>query len=144
MFDDNLITIYSIKEGDIIYIPDSMCAYRQHLDSSWNERNEIEKAYVNMMLYQEASRILPNMKRQCFYRCNGVFKVFYRYRNEDLTLNKDLKFKVTNKMYQDSVKYKDASLRFKLVYLIRYFLPSHMGKIVALKKKINQRRFKYL
>ena len=143
-FDDNLITIYFIKYGNIIYTPKSMVDYRQHSESSWNSRSDIQKAYVNMLLYQESKKILPEMKWQCFSRCRGVWRVFYDHRKEDLKVDNGSRFVVTEKMYLDSLRYRTSSKGYQLKYILKYFVPCHMGKVFSVFFRLQKLTYRYL
>ena len=76
-FDDNLITCYFLKHGDIIYIPDNMVVYRQISDSSWNHRSALQKAVVNMGVYSEGKKIVPEMEWANFMKGQASWKRFY-------------------------------------------------------------------
>lgn len=140
-FDDNMITSYFIKYGDIVYIPDSMLTYRQHKESSWNMRNELQKIYINIYLYQESKRILSNMKLACYSRCSSILRLLYKYRNEDFGEQTDF-FLITDKMYNDTLKFKNSNVLFKIKYLVRYFIPAFGGKILTIKKVLNRLTWK--
>lgn len=141
LFDDNLITIYFVKYGDIIFMPNSMVDYLQHDDSSWNSRTELQKAYVNMLLYQESKMVLPNMKWESFCRCQQVMSIFFRYRNEEIHISNSDHFIVNEKLYIDTLKYRTSSIWFKFFYLIKYFVPCHMNIVLSIINKC--RRFNY-
>lgn len=137
-FDDNLITAYYIKEGDIVYIPDCMAVYRQVEDSSWNSRDEIKKLYVNVVGYQEAKRILHNMGRACFYRYQSVIRLLFDNRNKNLNVKEDDNFVASDPAYIDAVNYKGASYLYKIIFIIKYFIPAHMGKFIRLKNRVSR------
>lgn len=137
-FDDNLITAYFIKKGNIVYIPDCMAVYRQIGVSSWNSRDDIRKAYVNIVGYQESKRILSNMKRACFYRYQGVIKYFFDNRNRDLNVDEDDNFAASDKVYIDTLNYRSSSILFKIKYILKYFIPAYMGKYIRLRNRLNR------
>lgn len=141
-FDDNLITAYFIKKGSIFYIPDCMTVYRQVGDSSWNKRNELEKAYVNTIMYQESKRVLTNMKLECFFRCQGVLHVWYKNRNNSICVNNSNTFVASDPIYTDTLKYKESSIWYKIKYILKYFIPAHAGKLVALRCRLSRLTWK--
>lgn len=135
LFDDNLITLYFIKSGNIAYTPENMINYVQHESSSWNERSEIEKAYANMMLYQEANKIIPKYKFLTFFKLQSVFSSFYKSRNANLNFNYDQTFKLTNLFFIETQKYFNSSIYIKFLYHLKYFVPCHLS---LLKRTINK------
>ena len=144
MFDDNMITVYFIKKGGIIYIPDCMCVYRQISESSWNKRSEMQKSYVNIIQYQESKKILENMDIQCYFRCIYALKFLFQHRKDDWEKDINSFFKVTEKIYVDTLKYSDSSLFYKIWYIIKYYGMTHIEKLVSIKYRLNKLTWKYL
>lgn len=129
-FDDNLITAYFIRGGRIMYIPDPMSVYMQYDNSSWNGRSDKDKTVVNLLVYQESKRVLPELKCQCFTKCYDDIRSLYDSRNTDWNIKMDPKLILTEPVYKDTVRYKDSSAGFKVLYLLKWFLPIHFGKIL--------------
>ncbi len=48
-YDDNMILFCLLKYGRIAYLSDSMAAYRQLDNSSWNSVDSLEKSIINLM-----------------------------------------------------------------------------------------------
>ncbi len=129
-FDDNLITAYFIRGGRIMYIPDPMSVYMQYDNSSWNGRSDKDKTVVNLLVYQESKRVLPELKCQCFTKCYDDIRSLYDSRNTDWNIKMDPKLILTEPVYKDTVRYKDSSAGFKVLYLLKWFLPIHFGKLL--------------
>lgn len=144
LFDDNLITLYFIKSGNIAYTPENMVNYVQHTDSSWNKRSEIEKSYANMMLYQESNKIIPKYKLLTFLRLLSVFSSFYKYRNTNLNFNYDQTFKLTNNFFIETQKYFNSSIYIKFLYHLKYFVPCNLDFFFSLVKKIYFKLYKLI
>lgn len=135
-FDDNLITAYFIKFGKVIYMPDIMVAYRQIQDSSWNNRSEIEKAYVNYKVYTEAQKVLPKMKMECFIKCQFAWQQLYKNRKLGLACAKE--FLYTDNFLSETVKYKESGELYKIWYEIKYFIPAHTKNIINLLRRVRK------
>lgn len=140
-FDDNIITCYFIKHGDIIYIPDNMVVYRQISDSSWNMRNDMEKAVVNMRVYNESKRIVPELKLQCFLKCQSAWRRFYKNRKADLQALNMGQLVENEKVVSDTLKYGNSGMLYKISYEIKYFIPMHMGWVIRNLKKVRKNTF---
>ena len=137
-FDDNLITCYFIKYGDVIYIPDNMVVYRQIPGSSWNQRTRLQKAVVNMRVYSEAKKVVPEMKLQSFMKCQSAWKSFYKNRKEDIKSNCAVEFVGNEKVVQDTLKYQNADILYKIIYEVKYFIPMHTELFIRIIKKIQR------
>lgn len=140
-FDDNLITAYFIKEGSVIYFPEAMVAYRQVTGSSWNRRSELQKAAVNMQVYSEAKKVLCKMKWQTFMKCYSAWKSFYKNRKTDICSMCKVDSIDEEKFVQDTIKYKNSDLFYKIIYEMKYFILLRLEYAVRVAKKIQ--RFKY-
>ena len=139
-FDDNLITAYFIGNGNIAYLPDSMCVYMQFQNSSWNIRTVPEKTYINLLVYQESKRVLNGFKFQCFTKCYDDIRYLYDNRKEDWNINSDSKLVLTEPIYKDTLRYQKANIFYKIIYLLKWFFPIYMGKLI---RKITYRLNKY-
>ena len=64
IFDDNIITLYFIKSGNVIFIPEQMAVYRQLDGSSWNKRSEYERLMINLKDYEDEKRVAPQLTKQ--------------------------------------------------------------------------------
>lgn len=140
-FDDNLITCYFIKYGDVIYIPDEMVVYRQIPGSSWNKRTELQKAVVNMRVYHEAKKVVPEMKWHCFMKCHSAWKRFYENRKDDIASKCAVGFVEDEKIVQDTLKYRNSNILYKIFYELKYFVPIRMGFVIRVIKKILKTRY---
>lgn len=127
-FDDNIITCYFIKYGDILYIPDGMVVYRQISNSSWNMRDDLQKLLVNIWVYNESKKILPKMKIPCFIRCYFAWKWFYANREKGISIQHNMDLKKYGKIVEESCKYKEASIFFKKWYDFKYYIPARLEK----------------
>lgn len=68
-------------------------------------------------------------------------RLLYKYRNEDFGEQTDF-FLITDKMYNDTLKFKNSNVLFKIKYLVRYFIPAFGGKILTIKKVLNRLTWK--
>ena len=143
-FDDNLITCYFLKHGDIIYIPDNMVVYRQILDSSWNHRSALQKAVVNMGVYSEAKKIIPEMKLQCFMKGQASWRRFYINRNIDIESECNVEAVRHEPIVRDTLEYHKAGLLYKIRYELKYFVPVRMGLIIRVIRKLKKYRYEKL
>lgn len=146
-FDDNLITCYFIKFGKVIYIPNVMVAYRQIEDSSWNSRDELEKAFVNVKVFFESLRVLGNGYRLfCFIRCYESLKIIYNYRNKNINYN-EIKFYNNISQFnfiKEIINYKNSNLIFKIRFELKYFIPFHISFIILLISRLECVRIKLI
>ena len=141
-FDDNLITCYFIKYGNVLYIPDDMVVYRQIPGSSWNKRTELQKAVVNMRVYHEAKKVVPEMKWQSFMKCHSAWKKIYGNRKTDIANKCTVAFVQDERIVQDTLRYKDVNVFYKIFYEIKYFMPMHMGLVLRVLKKIQKMSYR--
>lgn len=141
-FDDNLIACYFIKYGDVIYIPDAMVAYRQIENSSWNMRTKLQQALVNMQIYSESKKVIPEMKLQCFLKCQSAWKNLYRNRKCDMDFVDIRKTFEKESVVVDTLRYKDSSIVYKLYYEIKYFIPMHLGWLVKICNGLQKNTYK--
>lgn len=139
-FDDNLITMYFIKGGDILFDSRVMCAYRQTDSSSWNSRTDFGKYLVNTKAYQETKKIYNNYVFSCFIRFQGVYRGLYDYRQDFNNQTSNSIFDLNERIYLDTLDYKNNSILKKIEYIIKWFIPSHCSRIVNLRKKLIQHR----
>lgn len=135
-FDDNLITCYFIKYGDVIYMPQSMVAYRQITESSWNMRDDLQKMLVNMWAYVESKKVVPEMSIQCFMRWCFAWVWFYKNRKR-LNKEKDSRdYSMYGKIVRESIEYNHMNMINKIWYEVKYFIPIHMEKIINKVSKV--------
>jgi glycosyltransferase involved in cell wall biosynthesis len=135
-FDDNTITVNFIKYGDILFTPDCMVAYRQIEGSSWNMRNPLQKAYVNLYVYSEASKILKGWGIVNWIRSFADFREFYVNRNSDFACLKQNEIDYRLSFIERTMKYRDANSFFKIWYQVRYGLAMHMGFLINIYRKM--------
>ena len=139
-FDDNLITAYFIKYGKVIYMPDIMAAYRQIQESSWNNRNEVQKAYVNYKVYMEAKKVLPEMKFECFLKCQFAWEQLYKNRKSGIDLEN--KLLSSDRFLNATAKYRESGEMFSRWYDIKYFIPAYSRKIIKLLRIVRKRTYR--
>ena len=135
-FDDNTIVMNFIRFGNIIYDPRCMAAYRQIEGSSWNRRNPLQRAYVNMYVYYESSRVLRGWKFINMIRSYSDFRTFYLNRNSDIEEITGNQFKYTDKFIEDTKKYYNASIWYRIKYYIIYGIWMHTGPLLNIYRKI--------
>lgn len=133
-FDDNLITASFIRTGRIMYIPDVLGIYRQSGSSSWNKRSDLEKNYVNLLVYQEAKKALPDMRLQSFIKCYDCIKFFFDNRNTDIDNTSDSDLVLNESIYLDTIRYGRSGAGFRFVYTIKWSLKIFFGFLM---KKIS-------
>ena len=139
-FDDNLITAYFIKQGKIIYIPEAMIVYRQRDISSWNKRTEFEKAYINLLVYQELKRIIPKLKSQVFTKCYDAVRFVYDNRKSDWNINTMTGLKLSESIYVDTINFYRYSSSYKILYELKWIFPIYLGNVL----KVLRNRLKTL
>ena len=133
-------SLSSIKYGKVIYMPDIMVAYRQIQESSWNNRNEVQKAYVNYKVYLEAKKVLPEMKLECFLKCQFAWEQLYKNRKSGIDLaNKLLS---SDKFLNATAKYSESGKLFRRWYEIKYFIPAHSRKAIKLLRIMRKRTYR--
>lgn len=135
-FDDNTIVANFLKYGDIIYSPDCMVAYRQIEGSSWNRRNALQRAYVNLYVYSEAEKILKNWKFINWIRSFSDFKEYYKNRSCDIENITGNKFDYKNLFIERTKSYENSNLLFKFFYHIRYGLFMKCGIFISIYRKL--------
>ena len=133
-FDDNLITAAFIGTGRIMYIPDVMEIYRQTSGSSWNKRSDLQKNYINLLVYQEAKKALPGMRLQSFIKCYDCIKFFFDNRNTDIDNTSDSDLVLNESIYLDTIRYGRSGAGFRFVYTIKWSLKIFFGFLM---KKIS-------
>lgn len=139
-FDDNLITMYFIKGGDILFDYRVMCAYRQTDSSSWNSRTDFGKYLVNTKAYQEIKIIYNNYLFSCFIRFQSIYRGLYDCRCDINNQTISTIFDLNENIYLETLDYQKYSFLKKAKYIVKWFFPSHCGKIVKLRVKLIQRR----
>lgn len=139
-FDDNLITANFIKNGKLIYIPEPMVVYRQSDISSWNSRNEFEKAYINLLVYQELKRIFPKLKSQVFTKCYDAIRFVYDNRRTDWKSIGKSHFVLEESIYLDTINYYRNSFFRRIIYELKWLFPIYLGKVL----KVLRNRLKTL
>ena len=136
IFDDNLITAYFIKHGSIIYLPDAMVAYRQIGKSSWNSRDDLQKAYVNMRMYYEAARLFPKDKLYSFFRCFDAWRIIYNNRNTAFTIDPGMIEIEKIPFVHETMIYHENGLAFKIKYEIKYGIILRMKFFIKILRKL--------
>lgn len=138
-FDDNLITCYFIKYGDVIYSPDDMTVYRQVDGSSWNKRTNLQKAYVNLSLYCESKRIL-GWNLCCFVNCLSAWKAIYNNRYEKFDLSNEsstiVDIIMKNSFLKETMLFSKYGFIKKAKYYLKYFIPVHSEIIFKVFRRI--------
>lgn len=129
-FDDNLITMYFIKGGDIYYLPKIMAAYRQRPESSWNKRNNVEKCLVNIKGYEETIKIMKEYRLCCFARYCEIYNTLFRNKKQISEFKEESLLEIHNKMFSDTLKFNEMNWIDKIAYDFRYFMISHCKIIV--------------
>ena len=127
-FDDNLITAYFIGNDSIYFIPEPMCVYMQFQNSSWNSRSDLEKSYINIMVLQESKRVLSDYKFQCFTKCYDDIRFLYDNRRADWNIFPGSKLVLTEPIYIDTLRYKNANFIYKSLYILKWFFPIYVGR----------------
>ena len=133
-FDDNLITMYFIKGGRIFFDYHIMCVYRQIHSSSWNSRTDLEKCLVNIKAYQETKKIYNQYRISCFIRFQDIYGGLYNYRYDINNQSVNSTLDLSERIYLDTLKYKDSLLVNKFKYIFKWFFLAHCGKLVKIKK----------
>lgn len=85
-FDDNLITFFFMKGGEIYYIPDIMVNYRQNL-TEWKAISNEEQHILNAMDYCIEKRYNPEMWISSIQRHYADFRILYINRNRSLNID---------------------------------------------------------
>lgn len=134
-FDDNIITCYHLQYGDIIYLPDSMVAYRQIGESSWNSRTDLQRAFVNMHVYDVSVKILENMRWECFIKCYSAWKELYKNRKHDIKLDSYIGNICDISFVRDTLKYNNENFVFKVKYEIKYSVLMHIEIFIKIFRK---------
>lgn len=131
-FDDNLITCYFLQYGDVLYCPRCMVAYRQFSSSSWNNRSELQKAFVNMKVYCASKKILQKAKLMCLFRCHEAWVAFYKNKNEAIEISMGMRDIIKEKFVERTVAYKNKNHVFKILYNVRYFFALHCSVLIKI------------
>lgn len=135
-FDDNTIVANFIKYGDILYTPECMVAYRQIEGSSWNMRNPLQRAYVNLYVYHEAGRILMGWSLANKIRSFSDFNQYYINKNEDIAAITGNKFNYEEKFIEATIRYRQSSAFRKGLYQLRYGILLNCGALVGMYRKL--------
>lgn len=143
-FDDNTITCYFIKDGDIIFLPECMAGYRQTSGSSWNARSEIQKAYVNLFAYDEVNRVIPNWKIMNFIRNFSYIMVYYKNKNSKELSEVGNPFEIKDKFFNRVIKYRESSLIYKAGFNMRYFFQMHCGFFIRKIKRFCEKCYQII
>ena len=138
LFDDNLITAYFLNYGDVLYFPKPMLAYRQINNSSWNSRNTLQKAFVDICMYVESKKILKGMRIATFIRCFHALRQIYLERNNEIIIDNSMSSIMNNRFVQRTVLYNKSSWIYHFTYNIRYFAAMNLGFIIKSLKKIKK------
>lgn len=134
-FDDNIITCYFLKYGDIAYLPTPMCVYRQIGNSSWNDRSDLRKAIVNIQVYHAACRILKSLKYESFIKTYPAWKTLFNHRNDSELKKAGLNGFASIRFINETLKYRDMNYIGKVFYNIKYFIPMHLEIFIFLIRK---------
>jgi len=89
-FDDNLITFFFLKYGDIYYIPDLMVNYRQN-PTPWKLHDDIENNIINAMDFCVEKRYNHRMLMESVKRHHAQFRTLY-YNRKTLSSDKYKKY----------------------------------------------------
>lgn len=81
-FDDNIITFYALRYGNIYYLPRIMANYRQTHNSLWNTKSLIEQNLLNLIDYDIELQINPRMRMASFLRHYANIEYLYRNRHK--------------------------------------------------------------
>lgn len=135
-FDDNIITCYHLKYGDIIFLPNIMAVYRQIGESSWNKRTDLQKAYVNMKVYKVAVEVLENMRYESFIKCYNAWKEIYNNRNTNIVIDAGMSCIRDIKFVAETIDYTNKNFAQKLKYEIKYGLLLHLGLYIKITRKL--------
>ena len=81
-FNDNLITFPAVKSGKIYYIPESWAVYVQTSDGIWTKGNEAVNLIRNMIFYDLAVKIAPELKKQSLCRFSYLWTDLWKIRKE--------------------------------------------------------------
>ncbi|MBD5532337.1 MAG: glycosyltransferase family 2 protein [Lachnospiraceae bacterium] len=76
-FDDNLITFYFMKYGNIYHIDKAMVAYRQNM-TPWKSKSNLSQILYNAMDYYEELRINPKWRWYSFQRHKNQFLLLWK------------------------------------------------------------------
>lgn len=134
-FDDNLITFYFIQYGLILYTPECMVAYRQNINSSWNKRTNLQKAYVNMRVYYSASDINSSFKIASFFKTYEDWMEIYKNRKNEILVEEGMGDVFSQKFIQSTIYYAKQSLQKKVIYEFKYGLMQFVKPILYLLRK---------
>ncbi|NME83743.1 glycosyltransferase family 2 protein [Clostridium sp. SM-530-WT-3G] len=141
-FDDNLITCYFLEHGDVIYTPECMVAYRQFEESSWNNRTELQKAFVNMRVFCASKKIFDKRKDICFVRCIDAWRVFYSNRNTKIEITSGMTSIMEEPFVLRTLKYRNANWVYKVGYVLQYYVPIHCNVLIKIANKLKKLRYK--
>lgn len=140
-FDDNIITCYFLKYGDILYLPDPMGVYRQIGNSSWNNRDELKKAVVNIHVFFSACEILENFKFESFIKTYPAWKIIYKHRNNPELKESGLSEFMDIRFINETLEYRTMNGFKKIIYYVKYFIPMHLDAFIFIIRKF--RFFQY-
>ena len=145
LFDDTLIVANFLKAGRSVgFLPEPMCVYRCHSDSSWNSMSVFKRLLGWSFSYQESKKTLPNMKFQCFMRCQGAIQNLYALKDEEWVLKESDLAMVTEPVFLDTVCYRRAGRLRKRLYVLKWYLPAHCDKWIDRIKRKYQRSWQFI
>ena len=113
-----------------------MVVYRQISNSSWNRRTDLQKAVVNMRVFHEANKVEPKMKRYSFMKCQSSWKKFYENRKSKIEDKCNVDFVINEKFVSETLEYYDAGILAKILYELKYFIPTHCGLYIRIVRKL--------
>lgn len=141
IFDDNIITFYMLKFGDIFYLPDNMVNYRQIANSSWNSRKTIEKVLINLLDLVYETEIEFSFHRNSFYRHIPELRyILHERKSLNICDIQGDKQKLLSNLYiKDCFYYPDMNSIQKFLFLLRYAIKIEMMFVIKKVKEMYER-----
>lgn len=152
-FNDNLITYSIIQYGKIYYLPECMAVYRQTGDGIWTGEKEAVRAIRNMLIYDIAIKINPNMRKETAVRVNKSWKTLFSMRKsididkfhafEVEAMEKKFKWTLHWLDYSTLSIYEQVKVLLEYLYVIRVNLWREQEiKLYRIYKKLKDRVIK--
>lgn len=145
IFDDNIISLWHIRNSDVYYIPGNYFYYRQIEDSTWNKLQEIVRNLINVRCCEDmcgiSDKLGLNLKNAIIARFRNSYRDVYGNRNNEITLpdvtggfpKKSFSRAAVN--YRKTGLLKKAGFNFRYVlFEIKVFITRFSGKIKDLSK----------
>lgn len=79
-FDDNVITLYALQFGGVVYVDEPVYGYRQSDGSIWNSISDLERDLLNAEDYHILSSVVPKFKAQILRRQWSAIERVWRNR----------------------------------------------------------------